>query len=83
LALSTKLLAEINRLIDALGFVIKRGTLADAALIAGAVRVLNVRGGFNPRDPEARLTRKRDKTYFGTKAHLAVEEESGLALRPR
>jgi len=31
-----------------------------------------------PRDPEARFTRKRDKTYFGTKAHLAVDEESGL-----
>jgi transposase, IS5 family len=59
--------------------VIKRGTLVDAALIAGAVRVLDVRGGFNPRNPEARFTRKRDKTYFGTKAYLAVDEESGLA----
>jgi IS5 family transposase len=37
-----------------------------------------VRGGVNPRDPEARFTRKRDKTYFGYKAHLAVDEESGL-----
>ena len=36
-------------------------------------------GGVNPRDPEARFTRKRDKTYFGYKAHLAVDEESGLA----
>jgi Transposase DDE domain len=35
-------------------------------------------GGVNPRDPEARFTRKRDKTYFGYKAHLAVDEESGL-----
>jgi IS5 family transposase len=35
-------------------------------------------GGVNPRDPEARFIRKRDKTYFGTKAHLAVDEESGL-----
>src|SRR4029077_21265277 len=26
----------------------------------------------------ARFTRKRDKTYFGYKAHLAVDEESGL-----
>ena len=37
-----------------------------------------MRGGVNPRDPEARFTRKRDKTYFGYKAHLAVDEESGL-----
>ena len=35
-------------------------------------------GGVNPRDPEARFTRKRAKTYFGYKAHLAVDEESGL-----
>ncbi len=35
-------------------------------------------GGVNPRDPEARFTRKPDKTYFGYKAHLAVDEERGL-----
>ena len=37
-----------------------------------------MRGGVNPRDPDARFTRKRDKTYFGYKAHLAVNEETGL-----
>ena len=60
------------------GFIIKRGTLVDATLIAGAVRRPYEGGGVNPRDPEARFTRKRDKTYFGYKAHLAVDEESGL-----
>jgi transposase, IS5 family len=38
LGLSTKLLGEVNRQLDALGFVIKRGTLVDATIIAGAVR---------------------------------------------
>jgi IS5 family transposase len=38
LGLSTKLLAEVNRQLDARGFVIKRGTLVDATIIAGAVR---------------------------------------------
>jgi IS5 family transposase len=75
LDLSTKLLAEVNRQLDALGFVIKRGTLVDATIIAGAVRRPYEGGGVNPRDPEARFTRKRDKTYFGYKAHLAVDEE--------
>ena len=37
-----------------------------------------MRGGVSPRDPDARFTRKRDKTYFGYKAHLAVDEESGF-----
>jgi IS5 family transposase len=78
LGLSTKLLAEANLQLDALGFVIKRGTLVDATIIAGAVRRPFEGGGVNPRDPEARFTRKRDKTYFGTKAHPAVDEESGL-----
>src|SRR6202161_2969196 len=78
LGLSTKLLAEVNRQLDARGFVIKRGTLVDATIIAGAVRRPYEGGGVNPRDPEARFTRKRDKTHFGYKAHLAVDEESGL-----
>jgi transposase, IS5 family len=38
LGLSPKLLAEVNRQLDARGFVIKRGTLVDATIIAGAVR---------------------------------------------
>jgi transposase, IS5 family len=38
LGLSVVLLAEVNRQLDALGFVIKRGTLVDATIIAGAVR---------------------------------------------
>ena len=78
LGLSTKLLAEVNRQLEALGLVIKRGTLIDATIIAGAVRRPYEGGGVNPRDPDARFTRKRDKTYFGYKAHLAVDEESGL-----
>ena len=78
LGLSVALLAEVNRQLDARGFVIKRGTLVDATIIAGAVRRPYEGGGVNPRDPEARFTRKRDKTYFGYKAHLAVDEGSGL-----
>jgi hypothetical protein len=38
LGLSSALLAEINRQLEARGFVIKRGTLVDATIIAGAVR---------------------------------------------
>ncbi len=63
--LSTKLLAEINRRLDAFGLIVKRGTLVDTTLLAGAARRPYEDGGVNPRDPEARFTRKRDKTYFG------------------
>jgi IS5 family transposase len=59
LGLSEKLLAEVNRQLDARGLIVKRGTLVDATIIAAAVI-------------------KNDKTYFGYKAHIAVDEESDL-----
>jgi IS5 family transposase len=33
---------------------------------------------MNPRDPDARVTIRRGQAYFGYKAHLAVDEGSGL-----
>jgi IS5 family transposase len=38
-------------------------------------------GPVNPRDPDASFTVKNDKTYFGYKAHIAVDEESDLGHR--
>ena len=35
-------------------------------------------GVVSERDPDASFTVKTDETYFGYKAHLAVDEESGL-----
>jgi hypothetical protein len=79
LGLSAGLLAEVNRQLDALGLIVKRGTLVDAALIAAAVkRPPYGSGGVNPRDPDARVTTKRRQAHFGYKAHLAVDQESGL-----
>ena len=79
LGLSTKLLGEVNRQLDALGFVIKRGTLVDATILAGSVwRPCRGRRRQSARPRVLKPTRKRDKTYFGYKAHLAVDEESGL-----
>ena len=79
LGLSAALLSETNRQLDGLGLIVKRGTLVDATLIAASVkRPPYGGGGVNPRDPDGRVTIKRKKTYFGYKAHLAVDEESGL-----
>jgi IS5 family transposase len=79
LGLSAALLAETNRQLDALGLIVKRGTLVDATLIAAAVkRPPYGGGGINPRDPDARVTMKRKTVHFGYKAHLAVDEVSGL-----
>ena len=79
LGLSAALLSETNRQLDALGLIVKRGTLIDATLIAAAVnRPPYGSGGVNPRDPDARVTMKRNRVHFGCKAHLAVDEQSGL-----
>ena len=79
LGLSGRLLAEVNRQLDALGLMVKRGTLVDATLMAAAVkRPPYGSGGVNPRDKDARVTMKRKKSHFGYKAHLAVDEGSGF-----
>jgi len=79
LGLAEKLLAEVNRQLDARGLIVKRGTLVDATIIAANVkRPPYEEGQVNPRDPDASFTKKNDKTYFGYKAHIAVDEESDL-----
>jgi IS5 family transposase len=79
LGLSEKLLAEVNRQLDARGLIVKRGTLVDATIISAAVkRPAFEDGQVNPRDPDASFTVKNGETHFGYKAHLAVDEESGV-----
>jgi IS5 family transposase len=77
--LAEKLLAEVNRQLDARGLIVKRGTLVDATTIAANVkRPPYEEGQVNPRDPDASFRKKNDKIYFGYKAHIAVDEESDL-----
>ncbi len=80
--LSEKLLAEVNRQLDARGLIVKKGTLVDATIIAASVkRPPYGEGQVNPRDPDASLTLKNNKTYFGYKAHIAVDQDSDLIRR--
>ena len=84
LRLSAGLLAEVNRQLDALGLIVKRGTLVDATLIAAAVkRPPYGSGGVNPRDPDARVTMKRKTVHFGYKAYLAVTKGAASCGRPK
>lgn len=77
--LGEKLLAEINRQLDARGLILKRGTLVDASLVAANAR--------RPRKGETKVMRSdldatwtvmKDKPHFGYKAHVAVDQDSGL-----
>ena len=82
LGLDEELTAEVNRQLDARGLIVKRGTLVDATIIAAAVKPPAFEEGqVNPRDADASFTKKNGETYFGYKAHLAVDEESGIVRR--
>jgi len=77
--LDVALFEEINRQLDALGLIVRSGTLIDASIIKAAVKPPPFeKGPINPRDPDASWTKKNGESHFGYKAHVAVDEESNL-----
>src|SRR3989337_3386496 len=77
--LAEKLLAEVNRQLDAKGLIRRRGTLIDATILEAAVRPPDGDvGEVSARDPQAGWTKKNGQSRFGYKAHAAVDEGSGL-----
>jgi len=77
--LSEALFAEINRQLDARGLIVRKGTLIDATIVKAAVTPPPVsEGTVSERDPEAGWTKKNDQSHFGYKAHIAVDQDSGL-----
>jgi transposase, IS5 family len=77
--LAEKLLAEVNRQLDARGLILRRGTLIDATILDAAVHPPGGDAGeVSERDPQAGWTRKNGKSRFGYKAHVAVDEGSGI-----
>ena len=74
-----KLLAEVNRQLDARGLILRRGTLIDATILEAAVRPpAGDAGEVSGHDPQAGWTKKNGRSRFGYKAHAAVDEGSGL-----
>ena len=53
----------------------KKGTVVDATLIAAPSSTKNADG---ERDPEMHQTKKGNQWYFGMKAHIGVDADSGL-----
>lgn len=77
--LAERLLAEVNRQLDAKGLILRRGTLIDATILEAAVRpAAGDAGEISPRDPQAGWTKKNGRSRFGYKAHAAVDEGSGI-----
>lgn len=73
-----KLFAELDRQLDQAGLILRRGTMLDATVIEStAARPTDIKPSS---DPDARFTRKQGKggSSFGYKAHVGVDEGSGL-----
>src|SRR3954454_20524207 len=77
--LAERLLAEVNRRLDAEGLILRRGTLVDATIPEAAVRPPGGDAGeVSGRDPQAGWTKKNGRSRFGHEAHAAVDEGSGI-----
>ncbi|MGH8742309.1 MAG: IS5 family transposase [Burkholderiales bacterium] len=77
--LAERLLAELNRQLDAKGLMVKTGTLIDASLVEADCRRPR-KGEPKERrsDPDASWTAMKHEPLFGYKMHLAVDQGSGL-----
>ena len=54
----------------------RKGTIVDASIVDAPSSTKNAKGG---RDPEMHQTKKGNQWYFGMKAHIGVDAETGLA----
>jgi IS5 family transposase len=73
--LAERILAVVNDLLRDKGLLLKAGTVVDATLISAPSSTKNVSG---ERDPEMHQTKKGNQWYFGMKAHIGVDAQSGL-----
>jgi IS5 family transposase len=73
--LADQILATVNQMLQRKGLMLKAGTVVDATLIAAPSSTKNKTG---ERDPEMHQTKKGNQWYFGMKAHIGVDADSGL-----
>lgn len=73
--LAPAMLGLVNELLRGRGLMMKTGTAVDATLISAASSTKNRSG---ERDPEMHQTKKGNQYYFGMKAHIGVDADSGL-----
>ncbi|APU30040.1 transposase [Ectopseudomonas alcaliphila JAB1] len=72
---ATGILAVINGYLGGRGLSLRQGTIVDAALINAPSSTKNKDG---KRDPEMHQTKKGKQYHFGMKAHVGVDDDSGL-----
>ena len=73
--LAEQILQTVNELLTERGLLLKVGTAVDATLISAPTSTKNK---DKKRDPEMHSSKKGNQWYFGMKAHIGVDADSGL-----
>lgn len=73
--LSEQMFQTVNVILEAKGLLLKHGTLVDPSLIAAPSSTKNKDPA---RDPEMHSSKKGEQIYFGKKARIGADAESGL-----
>ena len=73
--LAPQILERVNAHLARKGQSLKAGTIVDATIIAAPSSTKNKEG---KRDPEMHQAKKGNQWHFGMKAHIGVDEDSGL-----
>jgi transposase, IS5 family len=73
--LAQRIFERVNAHLARKGQSLRAGTIVDATIIAAPSSTKNPDG---ERDPEMHQTRKGNQWHFGMKAHIGVDDESGL-----
>jgi len=72
LGLDKKLFYEFNKQLKSLNLIVGKGTIVDATIKQAQATARS------RRDNDADFTKKRGKTYYGYKGHIAIDEDSEL-----
>ena len=73
--LAERILEAVNAHLSARGLLLRQGTIVDATIIHAPSSTKNE---SKQRDPDMHQTKKGNQWYFGMKAHIGVDVESGL-----
>ena len=73
--LAEQILATVNDILIERGLLLKTGTVVDATLIAAPPSTKNK---DKKRDPDMHSSKKGNQWYFGMKAHIGADADSGL-----
>ena len=73
--LGDKILKVVNKHLEQEGLLLKKGTIMDATIIEAPTSTKNE---DKQRDPEMHQTKKGNQWHFGMKAHIGVDDVSGV-----